>query len=1218
MRVTTHPITNVPGKPRFKYVGNMHGDETVSRQVLVYLIEYLLSHYGAEPRVTELVDSTDISIMPSMNPDGFEKATEGDCVGGVGRGNAQHIDLNRSFPDQFDPSSVLASDAPEVTAIIKWILRKKFVLSGNLHGGSVVASYPFDDSSSHMWSGVYSKSPDDALFQYLARTYAENHPIMGEGKPHCTDDPNVEFKDGITNGAKWYDVQGGMQDFNYLKGNCFEVTFELSCCKYPLASELHTEWNNNREALLAYMEKVHIGVKGFVMASSGMGLPDANISVAGIDHNITTWIFGDYYRLLLPGTYNLTASSPGYLPKTVNNVAVVEGKATSLNFTLKDLSEEMPAPEPPASPVPTTAFAPTDQSLDNQGASPPAPSVQPQDFRHHSYSEMELFLQQVNSVHSSITHLYSVGQSVQGRELYVMEISTNAGIDETGKPEIMFVGNLHGSDAVGREMLLNLVEYLCSNYGSEALVTRLLNSTRVHILPSMNPDGYEMVLEDVRYSSNQNTDLNSNFPERSYEKNFAQPETAAVMDWIKAHSFVLSASVIGGMIGVKYPNSAGSTDEALFKTVTEACLVEYSSLQMSEACDFKHYVSAGPTAGIDMQTWVYQNTDSLGFSIGLSCDLYPEAEDMLTYWKQNHRVLLQFIQQVHFSVRGRVTDVQSGQAISNATIVVDGSKHQVHTSNSGQYWRPLAPGKYELQASAPGYTSVSVSVTVSDTRVEQVDIGLTQEHLSQPADQLEEEEFERLLEDRSSAHGLEQLIQSLLPAGTLRYRTYREHSEFLQALTLNFPHITRLYSLGHSWEFRTIWALEISGSPESSQPTEPKMRYVTGVHGNAAAGPELLLEFASVLCINYGGNPTVTKLIDRSRIVIVPCVNPDGREVAQEEKCFSTAGLTNAHGVDLDTDFLYGSLSVQPETRAMMDLIEGGGFSLSVNLEGGSLLVTYPYDRATQPAQSEETLKYLASVYANNHPEMHYGVPGCKYGPALVQGGTVRGAEFSSHSGSMKDFSMDVALCPEITVYTSCCLYPPAQQLFLLWEEHRMALFAMLLELHKGLSGVVRDRKGQPVSDAVVNVNGSVFVRTDTQGYFHTLLPPGTHQLQVYAQGFQQQLRQVNVSPHQMASPLLIEFTENSTHFSQEVVLAAAISIPTVLLSSLLIWHFRSAKFNRCRDGVRWLRRRRDDLQMEAIVSEKSPLRQVFLEESEMCREERGWAGLLGQQRTAQ
>lgn len=126
MRITREPFTEVPGKPKFKYVGNMHGDETVSRQVLVYLLEYLLMMYGDDQRITELVNSTDIYIMPSMNPDGFENSVEGNCNGHAGgRNNARSIDLNRSFPDQFTLIHVNEADVPENTAMIKWILDNK-------------------------------------------------------------------------------------------------------------------------------------------------------------------------------------------------------------------------------------------------------------------------------------------------------------------------------------------------------------------------------------------------------------------------------------------------------------------------------------------------------------------------------------------------------------------------------------------------------------------------------------------------------------------------------------------------------------------------------------------------------------------------------------------------------------------------------------------------------------------------------------------------------------------------------------------------------------------------------------------------------------------------------------------------------------------------------------------------------------------------------------
>ena len=67
-------------------------------------------------------------------------------------------------------------------------------------------------------------------------------------------------------------------------------------------------------------------------------------------------------------------------------------------------------------------------------------------------------------------------------------------------------------------------------------------------------------------------------------------------------------------------------------------------------------------------------------------------------------------------------------------------------------------------------------------------------------------------------------------------------------------------SLGQSVEFRTIWALEISNKPEEAEPSEPKIRFVAGIHGNAPVGSALLREFAAFLCINYGKNPAITKV----------------------------------------------------------------------------------------------------------------------------------------------------------------------------------------------------------------------------------------------------------------------------------------------------------------------------------------------------------------------
>lgn len=82
-----------------------------------------------------------------MNPDGYELSHVGDEGSLDGRNNANDVDLNRNFPDQYGMNDFNKVQEPETLAVMNWSLATQFVLSANLHGGALVANYPFDDSA---------------------------------------------------------------------------------------------------------------------------------------------------------------------------------------------------------------------------------------------------------------------------------------------------------------------------------------------------------------------------------------------------------------------------------------------------------------------------------------------------------------------------------------------------------------------------------------------------------------------------------------------------------------------------------------------------------------------------------------------------------------------------------------------------------------------------------------------------------------------------------------------------------------------------------------------------------------------------------------------------------------------------------------------------------------------------------------------------------------
>jgi carboxypeptidase T len=252
-------------EPEALFDGLIHARERASAEMMIYLIRILTENYGTNSRITNIVDSTEIFIIPMLNPDGGEW----DIASGkfrewrrnrqpIPNSTTKGVDLNRNFgfkwgccggssgkPGAWNYRGPEPWFAPEVRAYRDFVNSRvvnrqqqiKVAISWHSAGRQVLWPYGYTKTNVPKTMSADDHKALVALGKQMAG--------LNGYKPMQSSD--------------LYVTDGDMGDWAYAQHRIFHFTFEMAPGElkryYPSAAELDTDLKRNRPAVLYLLEQ---------------------------------------------------------------------------------------------------------------------------------------------------------------------------------------------------------------------------------------------------------------------------------------------------------------------------------------------------------------------------------------------------------------------------------------------------------------------------------------------------------------------------------------------------------------------------------------------------------------------------------------------------------------------------------------------------------------------------------------------------------------------------------------------------------------------------------------------------------------------------------------------------------------------------------------------------------------------------------------------------
>jgi hypothetical protein len=333
-----------------------------------------------------------------------------------------------------------------------------------------------------------------------------------------------------------------------------------------------------------------------------------------------------------------------------------------------------------------------------------------------------------------VASVYGPGSTFEGRPINVLKISDNVTQDED-EPQVLIVSCFHAREIVTPEIALDIINRLINGYGTDPVITNLVDTHEIWIAPVWNPDGFDYVWNvnsmwrknrkllaggAVGVDLNRNFDLNwssscggsTNPSSDTYRGPSvgSEEETQTMVAFARDRRFakVLDYHSFGQQVLQTY-------NCAPMPAVVED-FIDAEGVVLAQAAS-PAYTTRDPSADGEHYEWEIKEITSYSFLVETATAFQPNHATALAEAARVWPQTLAFFNRP-IPLTGHVSNTLTGQPVE-ATLAVQGvawtqGETRMSDARFGRFHLFLPPGSYQIQVTAPGFTPRTVPATVGN------------------------------------------------------------------------------------------------------------------------------------------------------------------------------------------------------------------------------------------------------------------------------------------------------------------------------------------------------------------------------------------------------------------------------------------------------------------------------------------------------------------------